>query len=105
MEPSSGKVYPDPIIVDADREDKEDKKVEVQKHTQYLGHAVETAKYSGAAALCVALLSMFCLTNEEGTTRKTLGDYLGNCYVILECILIVSIIAFAALKILQKAHI
>lgn len=102
MEPSPLKVYPDPVIANTDQEDKE---AEVKQHTQYLGHAVETAKYSGIAALCVALLSMFCLTNEEGTTRKTLGDYLGNCYVILECILMTSIIAFAALKILQKARI
>lgn len=87
-------------IVNEDQAD-----IEKTQEAEYLGHVVNTAKYSGVAALCVALLSMFCLTGEEGTGQKKIGDYLGNCYLILECILIVAVVAFVGLKILQKASI
>lgn len=79
--------------------------IEKKQETEYLGHVVNTAKYSGVAALCVALLSMFCLTGEEGTGQKKIGNYLGNCYLILECILIVAVVAVVGLKIFQKASI
>jgi hypothetical protein len=73
---------------------------------KFLLHTVNWLKqaitYSGIIALITVVSSAFFLVNaEEGKTKK-IGDCLGNCYVIVELLLVGSIIAFIALKIFFK---
>ena len=72
---------------------------------KFLLHTVDWLKqaitYSGIIALITVVSSAFFLVNaEDGKTK--IGDCLGNCYVIVELLLVGSIIAFIALKIFFK---
>jgi hypothetical protein len=78
----------------------EDTKGELTAHTLTVLSRIVT--YTGIFALISAITSMIFMVKAEKPYNKKFGEYIGNCYVVAEVVLIVSITAFIALKVFAK---
>lgn len=101
--------FPEKVYIDQDKDDSPEapKSPENQKG-ELAAHAVEwlsqLMNYTGIVALITAAASVTFLVRAEDPQNKKVGEYIGNCYVVAEVVLVFTIISLVALKIFIKAR-